>query len=232
MRMITAEMEAFNRLKDYEMENWLYSLSKNREKSSCDCPTWQQLAQYSVYHTINEWYSIPHRSRTSAVLGQIFARRWFHKIKRFRSPAHYDFVRKSLIKYLQRELLPSAPLVIPHLLFESIEIHSKSLGIDTSMIFHVLEPGSESFVIRKFVVDSCPQVAEAYFHMSIVFSEEAFGELPERVEVIDLLHGSRQMHIPRQEKVMKSKDYMHMMKELFFESQSVCEEERKDEIYQ
>jgi len=67
-------------------------------------------------------------------------------------------------------------------------------------------------------VDESRSCVTASINLLTVAGHAAFGELPERIRIIDLLTGARHLAYPNQVSLKKASDYITLLAESYIES--------------
>ncbi|MBP1962816.1 hypothetical protein [Paenibacillus aceris] len=205
-------------LTDYQLERWIRSNSQNGSKSSPVEPDWRQLTQYAAYHAINDWYSLPPKSRTRLTLTNLFERRWTNKFRKFESLESYMEVKRNVLTHLYWSLTGKNAMECPLMLFESSHVWVEGLNLGLSQIMQVMEPTNDSFIIHKYMMEENEAAVQLFFHMSVVFCYKAFGQMPVRLQLWNMMNG-KQYRINREEMdVNKSMDYLKLVKEVYLEN--------------
>ncbi len=208
-------------LADYKLERWVRSSSPDYSPTSPQDPNWKQLTQYAAYHSINDWYTQPLKYRTFRTLTESFERRLTNKVHKFGSAEFYEDVKRIVVAHLYGALTEGNGADRPLMLFENANVWIQELDFGLSMIIQVLEPAKRSFVIHKYVMEACEAVVELIFHMTVVFCHEAFGMLPERLQVFNMMSGKRHIMLAHDPDVSKSMDYLRLVKDVYLESR-IC----------
>ncbi|NOV01153.1 hypothetical protein [Paenibacillus planticolens] len=204
-------------LTDYQLELWIRNTSPECRHFSPDEPDWRQLTQYAAYHAINDWYSLPLKSRTLFSLTKQFERRWTNKFRKFESLAFYMDVKRSVLTHLYKALTGENAVECPLMLFESSPVWVEELHSGLSQIMQVMAPAKDSFVIHKYVMEENEAAMQLFFHMTVIFCVKAFGKMPESLQVWNMLNG-KQYRMNREEMdLSRSMDYLKLVKEVYLE---------------
>lgn len=209
-------------LTDYQLESWIRSSSQEGRSDRSDDPDWKQLTQYAAYHAINDWYSLPVQSRTFERLTKQFERRWTNKFRKFQSKAFYMDVKAMVLAHLHEALTSENAVEWPIMLFESSDVWVEELDLGLSMIFQVMENTQDSFVIHKYMMEDNEAAAQLFGHMTVVFCHKAFGRLPERLQLFNMLNGKSYRIELEEMDVTKSMDYLRLVKEVYLETSKGC----------
>ncbi|MDR6884808.1 hypothetical protein [Bacillus sp. 3255] len=209
-------------LTDYQLESWIRSSSPEGCSDRSDEPGWKQLTQYAAYHAINDWYSMPAALRTCEYLTKQFEGRWTNKCRKFESKAFYMDVKARVLAHLYDQLTDENAVQRPIMLFESSDVWVEELELGLSMIVQVMACEQGSFVVHKYVMEDNEAAAQLFGHMTVVFCHKAFGRLPERLELFNMLNG-KQYRIGMEEMdVGKSMDYLRLVKDVYMETNKGC----------
>ena len=73
---------------------------------------------------------------------------------------------------------------------------------------------THSFTVKKFLLEADEEMIQLYNHLIVVFSNEAFGKLPDRIEIITLLEGEKYTFSPTMNNVTQGMMYLEYMKDL------------------
>ncbi len=207
-------------LADYQLERWIRAYFSEHSHTSPQDSDWKQLTQYAAYHAINEWYSLHPKSRTQRMLTEWFDRRWNNKVHKFGSSEFYGDVKHMVTAHLYGFLSDTGSSERPLMLFENMNVWVKDLDIRLSMIVQVMEPFKSSFVIHKYMINPSQTEMELFIHMTVVFCYEAFGQLPEHLNIFQLMSGERQRISTLECDLSKSIDYLRLVKEVYTESRT------------
>ena len=79
------------------------------------------------------------------------------------------------------------------------------------------EWSGNSFIIKKYLVDTDEEMNRLFNNMISVFCEKAFGQLPERIEIYSLMDGKKETFIPTKKDVFGGLEYLNMIKNLLQE---------------
>lgn len=207
-------------LADYQLESWIRAYFSEHNHTSPQNIDWKQLTQYAAYHAIYEWYSLPLKFRTQRTLTELFDRRWTNKVHKFGSLEFYKDVKRIVIAHLYGFLSDTGSSKSPLMLFENMNVWVEELDIRLSMIVQVMEPFQTSFVIHKYMIDPCQTEIELFVHMTVVFCNKAFGQLPEHLHIFQLMSGERLSISTKDSDLSKSMDYLRLVKDVYTESRT------------
>ncbi|WP_046226661.1 hypothetical protein [Paenibacillus dauci] len=218
-------------IRDYQLEDWLrrtYTAEIRAERTprrTQQKPDWKQRAQYAVGHAINRYYSLQPELREIAHMGELLDYRWPRRSQSFESEQHY-WDLKDLLTQRLTEMLPSNQSdAYPVMLYEQHQVMVPELGTELSLILQAAwqvpwttaqpdaeSSGHKSLIVQKFFLEHEPQLEEAFIHLSSVFCKAAFGVLPERIELFNIMEGTIRQHVPRADQYRASIDYLHLLR--------------------
>ena len=115
-----------------------------------------------------------------------------------------------LLQFVERDDSQTPPLF----LYEKFQTYMEELGVHMSLTLEVGEWSTESFVIKKYVVDADEEMLALCQKLMTVFSYKAFGILPRKIEVINLIEGTKYEYIPKQEDITTGMADLSRMKEM------------------
>ena len=90
----------------------------------------------------------------------------------------------------------------------------EELGVQIALTFEVGEWSAKSFVIKKYVVDANEEMLALCKKLTAVFSHKAFGVLPEKIEIVNLIEGTRHSYAPKEQDMIEGMDDLYRMKEM------------------
>lgn len=181
------------------------------------CLNWRQMAQHAVHQVIHDFYKSPLEARSSVKILELIHKHWMKRVDLFHSRSHYFTVLGEITNNLLFALLEERDIEQPLFLFEKFRIHSEELQIDLAMTLHVAEWSADSFILRKYMVDAKPGYCYSYKHMAVLFSEKAFGLLPEKIEIIQLLNGKKFVYYPERKDLSEAIEYFQLTKDVLKE---------------
>ncbi|MEW9670272.1 hypothetical protein [Ammoniphilus sp. 3BR4] len=176
--------------------------------------SWRHMVQQTVNQVVMGYNQCPEPQRSSVKILELIHRYWIKKVELFHSREHYltvlGEITSNLLKYLLTERKENPPLF----LYEKFKTNVEELQIDLAMTFQVAEWSGESFRLKKYVIDAEPEFYITYKHLAVLFSQKAFQQLPERIEIIHLLTGQEHVFYPAKEDVMDAIGYFRLTKDL------------------
>ncbi|TXC85662.1 hypothetical protein FS935_20065 [Metabacillus litoralis] len=105
-----------------------------------------------------------------------------------------------------------SPYQSPFALYEKLNTNKQELEAQLSLTFEEVDSSPNDFKIKKFLLEVNQELIELYSSLIAVFSYEAFGILPKKIEIITLLEGRRFTHIPKEEDIPKGVMYIDYLK--------------------
>lgn len=162
---------------------------KRREASSFE---WQQIAQMIVNQIINEYYTAPAVKQTKIFLLTLLEKHWKKvRVNMFASKAEYYVVLARLTDHLLQFVEKDVNETPPLFLYEKFQTYMEELGVHISLTFEVGEWSAQSFVIKKYVIDANEEMLALCQKLTTVFCYKAFGVLPLKIEIINLIEGTK-----------------------------------------
>lgn len=185
---------------------------KRREPSSFE---WQQMVQAIVNQIIIDYYTSPVEKQTTMLLLERLERHWGNvRIDMFSSKAEYYIVLAKLTDHLLQFVKNDASKIPPLFLYEKLQTYMEELGVHISYRFEVGEWSTKSFVIKKYVVDANEEMLALFQKLTAVFSYKAFGILAERIEIVNLIEGTRYEYVPKERDIVDGMKDLYRMKEI------------------
>ena len=132
----------------------------------------------------------------------------------FASKTEYYIVLAKLTDHLLQFVEKDDSQTPPLFLYEKFQTYMEELGVHMSLTFEVGEWSAESFVIKKYVVDADEEMLALCQKLMTVFSYKAFGVLPGKIEVVNLIEGTKYEYIPKQEDIITGMADLSRMKEM------------------
>ncbi|MDH2886724.1 hypothetical protein [Bacillus cytotoxicus] len=191
---------------------------KRRESSSLE---WQQIVQMIVNQIVHEYYLTSKEKQTEILLLKLLEKHW-HKVKTsmFSSKIEYYIVLAKLTDHLLQFVKKDESKTPPLFLYEKIQMYMEELGIHISLTFEIGEWSSQSFVIKKYVVDGNEEMFALCQKLTTVFCYKAFGILPETIEFVNLIEGTRYEYVPKDKDIIEGIEYLKIMKEMIIDSRN------------
>jgi hypothetical protein len=176
---------------------------------------WRQVVQLIINQVVQEFYKLPLDAQNKISVFNLIDRYWKNvSFRLFESKIHYYIVLAKITDHLLQFLSTKnnqKPLLF---LYEKLNIYIEELETQLSLTFELAEWSTHSFTIKKHLVDADEEMIKLYNHLMVVFSEKAFGKLPERIEIINLLEGKKYTYSPTRDDVNQGIMYLNYMKNL------------------
>ena len=147
----------------------------------------------------------------------------------FASKAEYYIVLAKLTDHLLQFVERDESQAPPLFLYEKFQTYMEELGVHISLTFEVGEWSTESFTIKKYVIDANEEMLALCQKLMTVFSYKAFGILPGKIEVINLIEGTKYEYIPKQEDIITGMDDLFRMKEMLQQPEHYTERHFRSE---
>lgn len=208
-------------IEDYKLEELLrcpfrLEPKNERDESRPTDVSWRQVVQYSVSHIVNDYFGRLPEYRSEQAIRRFADRRWSNKAYKFESAEHYWHIRDQAVGHLIR-FLEEGRDIRPLVLFESFRCPIPAVESDISFIVQMLhrrgDAASGPYEIQKYVVDDDPGVIAGFRHLAVLFCREAFGALPDRMDVFGVLSGKRYVMRPKEDDVARAADYVRLLRD-------------------
>lgn len=210
--------------------NQLHSLTEEYLKDFITCPykfyydyfekkkrplDWRQIVQHVVNRVVHSYYQLPVEHRHTVQILTLIDHYWSKVSPQiFESRFQYYMVVAKITDYLMENLTANTKNEPPLFLFERFNTYVDDLDVNLSLTFDVAEWSDSSFIIKKYLVESTPEMLTLYYHLSIVFSEKVLKRRPKRMEVVTLMDGKKHIFIPTSEDIEEGLKYLQFMKYL------------------
>ncbi|PEO47066.1 hypothetical protein CN563_12530 [Bacillus sp. AFS026049] len=178
----------------------------------------RKMVQVVVNQVISRYYKLPPKSQTTKKVLEFIDDHWSAiEVRQFESKIHYyktlANITDHLLQCLTTERIENPPLF----LYEKFNMNMDELGTELSLTFDLAEWSGNSFIIKKYLVDTDEEMNLLFNNMISVFCEKAFGQLPERIEIYSLMEGKKETLIPTKKDVSGGLEYLNMIKNLLQE---------------
>lgn len=216
--------------------NQLHSLTEDYLKDFITCPykfyyeyyekkkrplDWRQIVQHVVNQVVHSYYQLASEHRHTVKVLSLIDQYWSKVSPQiFDSRLQYYMVIAKITDYLMENLTANCKNEPPLFLFERLHTYVGELDVNLSLTFDVAEWSDSSFVIKKYLVESTPEMLTLYYHLSIVFSEKVLKRRPKRIEVVTLMDGKKHTFIPSPGDIDEGLKYLQFMKLLIEDSSS------------
>ncbi|MFJ7756402.1 hypothetical protein ACQKGI_14195 [Peribacillus muralis] len=176
---------------------------------------WRNMVQLVINQVVSRYYKLPPANQTTKkVMELIDEHSRVMDVRQFDSKIHYYRSLAKITDHLIKFLTSGKNEYPPLFLYEKFNMVISELGTDLSLILDVAEWSSNSFIIKKFLVDTNEEMTVLFIHMISVFCQKAFGRLPERMEIISLMDGKMKTYIPTMNDVSDGLEYLNIIKSL------------------
>ncbi|MFJ7364426.1 hypothetical protein ACIQWQ_09920 [Peribacillus frigoritolerans] len=179
---------------------------------------WRKKVQFVVNQVISRYYKLPPICQTAKKVMELIDEYWSAiDVRQFESKIHYYKALANITDHLLQFLTSKKIEYPPVFLYEKCNINIDELGTELSLTFEVAEWSSNSFIIKKYLVDTDEEMNLLFNNMISVFCEKAFGQLPERIEIFSLMEGKIETYIPTKKDVSEGLEYLNIIKNLLQE---------------
>jgi len=164
---------------------------------------------------VQNFYQLPQDAQNKSSIFKLIDKYWENVSPQvFESRIHYYIVLAKTTDHLLHFLSMERQHKPPLFLFQKLNTYIKDLETHLSLTFELAEWTTDSFTIKKFLLEADEEMIQLYNHLIVVFSNEAFGKLPERIEIIKLLEGKKYTFSPTKNNVTQGMMYLKYMKDL------------------
>jgi hypothetical protein len=175
--------------------------------------TWDTALKMAVKQIVKSYYQLPVPERTALSILRLIERAWRGiQVSWFQSKAHYYSVLAKMTDHLLQELGTCSSVTPPLFLYDKYKVAVRDLGIDLSVEIDVGEWTDTSFKIKKFMVEDSEEVRNAFIHLIMVFSREAFQQTPDSIEFCCLMTGMKHEVCVRQFQYEQSLQFLGLIK--------------------
>ncbi|WP_084783284.1 hypothetical protein [Bacillus dakarensis] len=207
---------------DYHLESFIrcphafyyeYILMLNSSHSD-----WRNVVQSVINRIVHHFYQLPLKEQKPLNLMKLIQHYWKDvDVQLFESKENYYMILAKTTDHLLK-FLPSKKKQMPPLfLYQKLNTFIAELETQVSVTFEVAEWSVTSFSIKKYLMEADEQLIQLYYHLISVFSDKAFGKLPDKIEIISLLDGKRHAITPTSENLEIGIMYLKYMKILLEE---------------
>ncbi|WP_340373234.1 hypothetical protein [Peribacillus sp. FSL E2-0218] len=176
---------------------------------------WRKMVQFVINQVVSRYYKLPLESQTTKTVMELIDEHWrVIDVRQFESKIQYYLALAKISDHLNQFLTSGKNEYPPLFLYEKLNMTIDELGTDLSLTLEVAEWSSNSFIIKKYLVDTTEDMNILFIHMISVFCQKAFGQLPERIEIISLMDGKLKPYIPIMEDVSDGLEYLNIIKNL------------------
>ncbi|WP_096202007.1 hypothetical protein [Bacillus sp. FJAT-45350] len=166
---------------------------------------WLLTTQQAINKVVSDFFMLNVHERTSLKVLQLFNHYWGNVDKgSFNSVGHYYTTVAKVIDHLIQFLMQECESTPPLFLFEKVTACHKKLNRIFNLTIDVASWSPNSYVVKKYLVQVKEDMLDSYWSTITYFSKLAFGEVPERIEVISLENGIRYTYTPRESELRSS----------------------------
>lgn len=176
---------------------------------------WRQVTQIIINQVVQNFYQLPLGEQTKLNALKLIQRYWENvNSELFESKIQYYTVLAKTTDYLLQFLVKKKKIDPPLFLYQKLNTYIEELETQLSLTFEFAEWTVNSFTIKKFLVEADEEMIQLYNYLMAVFSKEAFGKLPETIEIVTLLDGKKYTFSPKMSDVAEGIMYLNNMKNL------------------
>ena len=191
---------------------------------------WRQVVQLSVNKIVKEYFQTPVSHRSSHQILVLIDKYWRPiTVDLFDSKAHYYSVLAKVSDHLLQFLIKEKNHEPPLFLNEKLNVFVDELDMNLSVSFQVAEWSKNSFVVKKYLLESTPSFLQAFRNMIVVFSKKAFNKLPEKIEAYSLMNNKVIEFFPQEADVEKAMFDLKLTKIVFTDRKSYKQFTNSDE---
>ncbi|GAM12390.1 hypothetical protein [Mesobacillus selenatarsenatis] len=174
--------------------------------------SWREAVQNSVNLIVHQYYSLPTKARSKVTVLRLIQQYWDQiPLHLFQDKAHYYTILAKTTDHLLQSLTSREIKSSPLFLYEQFQTSLDEINV--SIRFEVGNWSDRSFTVSKYLLEADESMVHLYTYLTILFSNQAFGMLPEKVEVITLLDGKHSQYYPDENDVQLAKAYFNELKE-------------------
>jgi hypothetical protein len=174
---------------------------------------WRQLVQSIINQIVYNFYQLSPNEQNKLQVLNLVDRYWKNvNPKAFESKVHYYMVLAKTTDQLLQFLVPKTEQHPPLFLYKKMNTYVEELEIDLTLTFELVEWTNKSYMVKKFLVEADEEMVQLYLHMLVVFSDKAFGRLPDKIEILTLLDGKKYSFSPTMNNVEQGIVYLNKMK--------------------
>ncbi|MFD2216028.1 hypothetical protein [Metabacillus endolithicus] len=176
---------------------------------------WRQIVQLLINGVVQAYYQLPVKEQTKLMAFKLIDHYWSNvSLRYFQSKEKYYMILAKTTDHLLQFLSTKNNDTPPLILYEKLHTYMKVLEMQFSITLELVEWSTKSFTIKKFLVDADQELIDLYTHLLAVFSYEAFGILPEKIEIYSLMEGEVFVTTPSVKDIPKGVMYLEYMKDL------------------
>ena len=176
---------------------------------------WRQVVQLIINQVVQNFYQLPLDAQNKLNALKLIDRYWKNVSPQvFESKVYYYMVLAKTTDHLLQCLVMKKKQKPPLFLYQKLNTYIEELESQLSLTFELAEWSTHSFTVKKFLLEADEEMIQLYYHLMVVFSNEAFGKLPDRIEIITLLEGEKYTFSPTMNNVTQGIMYLEYMKDL------------------
>ncbi|WP_257351024.1 hypothetical protein [Pseudalkalibacillus decolorationis] len=176
---------------------------------------WRQVIQFIINQVVQNFYQLPLDAQNKFNVLKLIDRYWKNVSPQlFESKVHYYMVLAKTTDHLLQFLSMKKKQKPPLFLYQKLNTYIEELETQLSLTIELAEWSTYSFTVKKFLVEADEEMIQLYNHLMVVFSNEAFGKLPEKIEINTLLEGKKYTFSPTMNNVAQGNMYLKYMKDL------------------
>jgi CRISPR/Cas system-associated exonuclease Cas4 (RecB family) len=176
---------------------------------------WRQVVQSIINQVVRDFYQLSLDAQNKLSVMKLIDRYWKNVSPQlFESKSTYYIVLAKTTDHLLQFLSVKKNQKPPLLLFEKLDAYVEELETKLSVTVELAEWSTHSFTIKKFLLEADEEMIQLYKYFIAVFSNKAFGKLPEKLEILTLLEGEKYTFSLTKRDVAEGILYLEYMKNL------------------
>ncbi|MED1865085.1 hypothetical protein P4V41_16585 [Fictibacillus nanhaiensis] len=173
---------------------------------------WRQIVQGTINKIVQSYYQLPENLHTELSVLRLIQRYWDKlNVKNFESKFQYYLVLAKVTDHLLKYLTSEKSTYPRVFLYEKQKTFIKELETELSLTIDVAGWHEGSFTVTKYLLETDSEMSKMYNYLITVFAEKAFGKLPQKIEIINLMNGKKYSYTPSQEDVKEGLMYLDFM---------------------
>ncbi|MEH7109749.1 hypothetical protein [Bacillus sp. JJ1764] len=175
---------------------------------------WRVEVQKAINNIVKDYYQLSNKDQNTVGLLKLIEQNWksIH-INMFENKIQYYIVLSKITDHLLILLSSHETTLPPLFLYEKVQTYIKELETTISLTFEVAEWSKKTYILKKYLLDCDEEWIMLYQYLSTVFSHQAFGALPERIEMISLIEGKKYIFYPTEQEISKGLHYLEFIKD-------------------
>jgi hypothetical protein len=176
---------------------------------------WREIVQYIINQVVQKYYQLPLQDQNKLSILKLFdPYSNYINPQLFEERSHYYMTLAKITDHLLQFLTSRKNQHPPLFLYEKLKTYARELETHLSVTLELVEWSTQSFTIKKFLVEADDELIKLYNYLIVVFSDKAFGKLPEKIEIIQLFTGKIYTYSPTEEDASQGIFYLNYMKSL------------------